>query len=262
MSNVLDSLDFLNASIEGSRDKFAAEAPAEGAELYQIQMYEAKVWQDAIKDMIVLKGDIGRQIIAGFWHVLYNDMHTLLGEYNNLVEWVRDVMAQYDEEHTLDDAEQSDIKRNTIIDYASIVERIFPTVFARQNTKNPFKITETIISKDADGNEAEVTIETPVTVEMLMTTRGLIGKLKMFSSHFADAEPETQQNIIQTVITKSKSEAACMRDSIVKGTPTVKLPFRRTRIEDGSWEITLQLNDEQYTLFAIRLKNVGVEIED
>ena len=262
MSDVLSSLDFLNASIEGSREKFADVAPAEGSDLYQIQMHEAKVWQDAIKDMIVLKGDIGRQIIAGFWHVYYNDMHTLLGEYNTLVEWVRDVLAQYDEEHALDDADPADIKRNTIIEYAAIVERIFPVVFARQNTKNPFKITETVLSKDVDGNEVEVTIETPVTVAMLMTKRGLIAKLKMFSSHFPEAVPEVQEQIIEAVISKSRGEAAELRNSIARGTSTLKLPYRRTRVEDGSWEVILHLNDEQYTLFTTRLKHVGEEIED
>lgn len=237
----IDSLVFLSASLEGSREKFAEEMPAPDAELYEHQMHEAKVWQDAVKDMIRARGEIGRQIIAALWHVYYNDMHTLLGEYNTLTDWVRDQLNELDE-----DAEDADVdrpSRGTILDYAMIVERIFPIVFQRQNSKNPFTV---------DGQT--------VTIDTLINTAGLISKLKMLSSHFVEADASMQDAIVKTVMTESRSGVASLRDSLSTKKSSIKIPYTKTHREDGTWEIVMHLTDEQRTFLEAQLKNIGEEI--
>jgi|GEM_PF-2568447 len=209
----------LNAALKQARTDLG-EAPSDGAA--DVKMFEAKVAEQAVCNLQTARHHLGQAVLAGLWAIYQNEYFTQLGEYNTLHEWIAGKFG--------------DTQENQYIhDLGLIVIRVFPKVQSRLVAGNPFKL--------EDG--------TPIGVDTLIETPGLVGKFKQMSSVFEEVshKPELQESLIRGAVTKTRVDFV---EDIARasGKEVIRIPFQATSMPDHRYRVEMELDEKQF--FTLR----------
>lgn len=194
---------------------------------------EANVLNLAIRDFGKLQGNVGQVMLAGMF-MQYQNQTFRTDECDTLEEWAETQMG--------DEVDLWYMKS-----LAKVVETIFAYVHKREKAENPVL--------DADTN-------TPITVDMLISTPGLVSKLKENADWFSKQESdEKRDELISDIATKPRSKInatkAKQQKSEIDPQMIIKAVF--TVKENGKNTITMEdISDAQVELVR---KSLGKAID-
>ena len=170
------------------------------------------------------------------WFALSNGLYETMGsggnEYNTTWDWASNQLTE------LEDAQY-------ISQMALVVDRMFVEVHQRWMSGKPFHTVEGEI----------------ITVDLLINTYGLVGKLQDVSALFAESAPEVQQDIIATVTdaSKSRSDVQAKRDEIKGKRGVIRLPYVTDENGDGTINIFCRSYSKDQTKLFISLLGAAGE---
>jgi len=187
---------------------------------------EAERCEQAVIKLLELRNRTDAALLFAFWQMYLNGYFLEVGDYRTLHEWARDRLEGYDTTY--------------VVSLAYVVERVLSVVYQREKSEDPFV--------DASGQ--------PITVERMLTTPGVVGKLRTMSYTFDLSEPENRKQIVSTIIGGTREECKQLRDEIT-GREKVVLPYIEEYEEGGITVIFRNLSDKQYKLLMSLIKRSG-----
>lgn len=202
---------------------------------------EALAYREALKSLANTHAGIGYALLAGLWHIHKNGLLSYMGESGqewnpeDLSEWARETFEGL-------------IGDNYIYQLCYAVQNVLTRVHAAEMSGSPF-VTES----------GEI-----IDVNFLLRQRGALARMLTLAATFTTAAQtnnrEAQDEIVQTIASKTTAEAEEVRDRIGNRIKIV-LPFKVLDKPNDLFDVVLSgISYEQVGLFRKLMGKAGDEL--
>lgn len=231
--------DLLNAALNDNQDVANEEFSEENS--FDTDLFKtARKYELALFSLLKQRHSVGQAVLAVFWEIYKNGYIQFLGEYNpnedDFLAWIQDNFQVYEDEYYL----------NQMV---YIVTRIFQPVHQAFLAGMPY----TLPSDDSI-----------VTVESLIETSGITGRLRDIQFAFSENEDdkEKQAALLDAALNLPQSKRRTVRNKITGSVPSFKLYYREVmHPETGKFDILLMgLSSEEASFFYSLIGESGEQV--